>query len=166
MSIQTTRFGVVSIDDSQIITMPSGLLGFSNERHFTLLEDHEDSPFRWLQSLDSPDLAFVTIEPHVAISDYSLSLSREHLRKVDAPDLEALTVMVIVTMTRELSNVTVNLQGPLILNLKKHLGMQLVLTDSKYSIRHPLFGDKLEMPPVEQSKSSKSQKKKSVAKTG
>lgn len=140
--MQTTRFGKVEIDDSQILTLPSGLLGFSNERHFVLLNDEEpESPFQWLHSVDTPDLAFVVIGPHFAYPDYKVSLTEDHLRKLEADSTEQVAVRCILTMARELSNITINLQGPLLLNLEKRIGMQLVIPDGKYNTRHPLFGD-------------------------
>ena len=39
MLIQTTRFGEVEIQDQDILTFPSGMLGFSAERHFVMIED-------------------------------------------------------------------------------------------------------------------------------
>ncbi|MGK5094899.1 flagellar assembly protein FliW [Deltaproteobacteria bacterium TL4] len=145
MIIKTTRFGDVEINESEIITMPAGLLGFSSERLFVLIDDEVGSPFKWLQSVEKPTLAFVTIDPLVAVSNYSLALSSEHLKKLESSMIEELTVRVIVTMTRDLKDVTINLQGPLIINPYKKLGLQLVISDGVYSTRHPLFGDKLQV---------------------
>ena len=52
-------------------------------------------------------------------------------------------VYVIVTMSKEMKDVTINLQGPLLFNLEKRLGLQFIIPDGKYSTRHLLFGDKL-----------------------
>ena len=145
MLIQTTRFGEVEIQDSDILTFPSGLLGFSNEHHYVLIEDEMGSPFQWLQSLDNQELAFVTISPEIAFNDFSLDLTEDHLKKLEAKDIKDLTVKCIVTMAKQLKDVTVNLQGPLLLNLKKKLCMQVVVADGTYTTRHPLFGDKLEI---------------------
>ena len=82
---------------------------------------------------------------HCFISNYSLSISPEHLSKLAATSINELRVMVIVTMTRELKDVTINLQGPLIINPGKRLGLQLVIVEGTYSTRHPLFGDKLQI---------------------
>ena len=51
MLIQTTRFGEVEIQDQDILTFPSGMLGFSAERHFVMIEDEMGSPFHWLQAV-------------------------------------------------------------------------------------------------------------------
>ena len=163
MKIQTTRFGEVEIQESEILTMPNGMLGFTNDRHFALLEDETGSRFQWMQSLDNPDLAFVTIDPDFAISDYRIEVSADHLKKLDTERLEDVQVRVIVTMTRELKDVTINLQGPLLFNFDKKQGMQMVITDGRYNTRHLLFGDKLEVPVATQTEQQKPARKKRVA---
>ena len=143
MLIQTSRFGEIEVEENQIITFPSGLVGFSEDHKFVIREDDAAAPFLWLQSIDSNGLAFVMIEPHVSVSNYELELTQEHLNKLDAKNIEELRVFVLVTMAKEMKDVTINLQGPLLFNPEKRLGLQFIIPDGKYSTRHLLFGDKL-----------------------
>ena len=145
MIINTSRFGEIDVQEDQIITFPTGLLGFSGERHFVIREDEVGSPFRWLQAIDTPELAFVMIEPQFAVEEYELELSTDHLKKLESEKLDELTVYVLVTMAKNLTDVTINLQGPLLFNLNKKLGLQFIIPDGKYNTRHSLFGDKLSM---------------------
>jgi len=143
MQIQTSRFGEIEIEENQIITIPSGLIGFSEDRRFVIREDEAAKPFRWLQSVDSDALAFVMIEPHFSFSNYELELTKENLKKLKAESIEDLSVFVLVTMSKKMEDVTVNLQGPLLFNLEKKLGLQFIIPEGKYSTRHSLFGEKL-----------------------
>ena len=143
MLIQTSRFGEIEVEENQIISFPSGLVGFAEDRRFVIREDDAAAPFLWLQSVEDNGLAFVMIEPHVSVSNYQLELTNEHLNKLDAKNIEELRVYVLVTMAKEMKDVTINLQGPLVLNPEKHLGLQFIIPDGKYSTRHLLFGDKL-----------------------
>ena len=143
MLIQTSRFGEIEVEESQIINFPSGLVGFSEDRRFVIREDDAAAPFLWLQSVDSNGLAFVMIEPHVSVTNYELELTQKHLNKLDAKNIEELRVFVLVTMAKEIKDVTINLQGPLLFNPEKRLGLQFIIPDGKYSTRHLLFGDKL-----------------------
>ena len=143
MLIQTSRFGEIEVEENQIISFPSGLVGFSEDHRFVIREDDAAAPFLWLQSVDSNGLAFVMIEPHVSVSNYVLELTQEHLNKLDAKNIEELRVFVLVTMAKEMKDVTINLQGPLLFNPEKRLGLQFIIPDGKYSTRHLLFGDKL-----------------------
>ena len=143
MIIQTSRFGEIEIEEDQIINLPSGLIGFSEDRRFVIREDEAASPFRWLQAVDNQALAFVMIEPHVSVSNYELELTKDNLKKLKAESIKDLSVFALVTMAKNMEDVTVNLQGPLLFNLEKRLGLQFIIQDSKYSTRHPLFGDKI-----------------------
>ena len=143
MIIQTSRFGDIEIEENQIVNFPSGLIGFSEDRRFVIREDEAASPFRWLQAVDNQVLAFVMIEPHVSVSNYELELTQENLRKLKAESIQDLSVFVLVTMAKKMEDVTLNLQGPLLFNLEKRIGLQFIIQDGKYSTRHPLFGDKI-----------------------
>ena len=150
MLIQTTRFGEVEIQDHDILTFPSGMLGFSAERHFVMIEDEMGSPFQWLQSVEKQDLTFVTINPETAVSAFSLDITVDHMKKLDTEQVDDLSVRVIVTMAKKLQDVTINLQGPLLINFSKKLGLQFVVADGRYNTRHPLFGDRLKLGATEQ----------------
>ena len=143
MLIQTSRFGEIEIEENQVINFPSGLIGFSEDRRFVVREDEAASPFRWLQAVDNHALAFVMIEPHVSVSNYELELTKDNLKKIKAESIKDLSVFALVTMAKNMEDVTVNLQGPLLFNLEKRLGLQFIIQDGKYSTRHPLFGDKI-----------------------
>ena len=148
MLIQTSRFGEIEIEEDQIINLPSGLIGFSEDRRFVIREDEAASPFRWLQAVDNQALAFVMIEPHVSVSNYELELTKDNLKKLKAESIKDLSVFALVTMAKNMEDVTVNLQGPLLFNLEKRVGLQFIIQDSKYSTRHPLFGDKIARNPT------------------
>ena len=143
MLIKTSRFGEIEIQENQIITVPSGLIGFTEDRRFVIREDEAAKPFLWLQSVDNDALAFVMIEPHFSFSNYELELTNENLKKLKAEKIEDLSVFVLVTMSKSMEDVTVNLQGPLLFNLEKKLGLQFIIPEGKYSTRHSLFGDKI-----------------------
>ena len=93
MLIQTSRFGEIEIEENQIITLPSGLIGFSEDRRFVIREDEAASPFRWLQAVDNEVLAFVMIEPHVSISNYELELTQDNLKKLKAESINDLSCL-------------------------------------------------------------------------
>ena len=145
MNIETSRFGEVEIDENQIFNLPGGMLGFSAEKQYVILDEEDGGPFQWFQSIDNPELAFVMLDPGIAISDYTFEVSVEHLRRLEAKNPKEISVRVLITMTPEFSDVTVNLQGPLLFNMSKLLGLQLVIPDGRFTTRHPLFGDKLKL---------------------
>ena len=50
-----------------------------------------------------------------------------------------------------MEDVTINLQGPLLFNLEKRLGIQIIVQDGRYSTRHSLFAEKLKKSTPESS---------------
>jgi len=63
IKVKTTRFGDIEIDEKDVITLPSGIIGFPELKQYVLLDHDQDSPFKWLQSLEDGAIAFVMINP-------------------------------------------------------------------------------------------------------
>jgi len=137
MNVQTTRFGVVEIDDGKVITFPAGLLGFSSYRRYVLLQPDDDAVFFWLQSVDAPELAFVVTDPSTWVSEYEVPIRREQMEELGLSKLEEAQVLVIVNKRGGV--LTANLQGPIIINSLRHSAQQLVLADKKWSTRFEIM---------------------------
>jgi flagellar assembly factor FliW len=144
MKVNTTRFGTIDVDEDQVVTLTEGMLGFSECGRYVLMDDEIGDPFLWMQSLDIPSLAFVVIDPAVILPSYHFSVKKEQIKSLDTEDINDLQVYVIVTMASNILDVTVNLQGPLVVNKEKRIGTQIVLNDPNFSTRHPLFTDQPE----------------------
>ncbi|MCH8074293.1 MAG: flagellar assembly protein FliW [SAR324 cluster bacterium] len=144
MKVNTTRFGTIDVDEDQVVTLTEGMLGFSECGRFVMMDDEIGDPFMWMQSLEIPSLAFVVIDPAVILPSYHFSVKKEQIKGLETEDINELQVHVIVTMAANILDVTVNLQGPLVVNKEKRIGTQIVLNDPNFSTRHPLFTDQPE----------------------
>ena len=144
MKVKTTRFGKIDVKEEQVITLADGMLGFSECSRYTLMDDEIGEPFMWMQSLDIPSLAFVVIDPAIILPSYHFSVKKDQIKNLDTDNVDDLQVYVIVTMAANILDVTVNLQGPLVVNKNKRVGLQVVLNDPNFSTRHPLFTDQPE----------------------
>lgn len=136
MNVQTTRFGMVDVDESRIITFPTGLLGFSSFRRFALLQPDDDGVFFWLQSVEAPDLAFVVTDPSLWVEGYEATIRREQMTELGLDRPEDAQVLVIVNKYDR--SLTANLQGPLVVNLANQRAMQLVLAEKRWTTRHEI----------------------------
>lgn len=136
MNVQTTRFGTVEIDEERIIEFPSGLLGFSSNTRFVLLQPDERGLFFWLQSLDSPELAFVLTDPAQWVSEFQAHIRQEQMDELELARIEDAQVFVIVN--KRDGTLTANLQGPLVINSVNRTAMQLVLADKRWTTRHAI----------------------------
>ncbi len=137
MIIHTSRFGQLEVDPDRLITFGDGLLGFAKQKQYALVQTGEGSGFYWLQSVDTPDLAFVVCDPRLFVADYHVPVKLEDLESVKLSKADDGQVFVIVNKVGDL--LTGNLQGPLVVNAENRQGKQLVLSDKRYSTRHPLM---------------------------
>jgi len=139
VNIITTRFGLVQAPETEIIRIPDGLVGFRAFTQFVMLPDPVAAGLTWLQSVTAPELAFGLIAPPLAIPDYRAEL-RPGDRSALELDEERSALTYVILNRGEGGGLTVNLQGPLVFNLARRLGRQLVLTSSRYAVRYPLPG--------------------------
>lgn len=137
MLINTKRFGRLEVDGQRIITFPQGLLGFPEARRFALLQTTTDPVFFWLQAVDDPTLAFVVCDPLAFVPDYQVTIRRDDLSFLEIEDLTEAQVLVIVNKVGE--QLTANLLGPLVLGAQSLRGRQLVLSEKRWTTRHPLL---------------------------
>jgi len=138
VKIQTKAFGEIEVSDKQKISFPDGILGFEFIKDYYLL-DMEDSPFYWLQSIEEQDIAFVVIQPDLFIPDYKLKVNNAELESIDIKDKEDILIFTIVTIPENPSEMTANLQGPIIINKKNNLARQAISLDDNHRVKHALM---------------------------
>ena len=133
------RLAALGLPDKELF-LPAGLLGFPACRHYKLEPfepgDGSESPFLLLNAVGH-ELTFPLIQPASMGLDYHFPRSAELLAALGARAPEDLLPLLIVTLRETLEEITVNLQGPLIVNPTAALGAQLVLEDQP--LRHPLL---------------------------
>ena len=144
LDIQTTRFGLVTVDEERVMTFPRGLLGFPSFTRFALIQAGEDNYFFWLQCVDEPNLAFVVADPSIFIKGYDVPLKEEMRTELDLSDDAFAQVFVICNKVGDW--LTGNLLGPLVVNAANRVGQQVVLTEKKWSTRQPLMQIAAEQP--------------------
>ena len=137
MLVETTRFGKVDVDETRVITFSKGLLGFPRYKNYVLLQPAPDSCFYWLQSTDTPELAFVVTDPSLFVSSYRVPIKPEQMQEMGLEGIDQAQVFVIVNKRGDL--LTGNLQGPLIIHVGQRTGEQLVLSDRRFTTRVPLL---------------------------
>lgn len=134
--IQTKPFGKMQIDERQILNFPEGILGFEKYTEFALIEENQESPFKWLQSLSEVDLAFIVIQPNLFAPDYKPALAQDDLEGIQLSDLDEAVVMTIVTIPNDNpQKMTANLQGPVIINPKNRKAKQFISKNENHPIR-------------------------------
>jgi len=137
LSVSTRNFGSIEVRSDQIIYLDPGLLGFSQYHRYVLIEHHQEAPFLWLQCLDKADLALVVVDPRVLLSDYQPSPLAQAMRDLKVDRSEDLKILVILTIPPgKPQEMTANLMGPVVINLKTRQGRQLIVEEPQYSHKH------------------------------
>ena len=135
MEIETTRFGSVQIEAEDILLFPSGLVGMEQHRHWVLLADAENDSVAWLQSVSEPTLAMAAISPRRFVPDYRVRISPAEMTPIQLGASDDAFVLAIVSLNHP--SLTANLKAPIIINLQRRLGRQVVTLDDQ-PLRHEL----------------------------
>lgn len=139
MKCISTRFGSFEVPAESVLTFPSGLLGFAEAQRYVILDHDTEAPFKWLQSVEEPSLAFVILDPTTFHADYRVDIPADALAEIQCEEEEDLALVVILTIpSDDPGRITANLRGPLLISHKTKLGKQLVLSED-FPTRHPLF---------------------------
>ena len=138
VNLSTNNFGNLSIEKENIITFEQGLLGFEELKQFAIIDVEECLPFEWLVSVEDADIAFPIINPTLFFSDYKPSLPKDDLVLLDIKKEIDVEIFCIVMLGKKPEDVTLNLKGPILINMKNKMGKQIVLTEDFYSLHHPL----------------------------
>lgn len=138
MEFSTTRFGKITIDESRIITMRSGLLGFDHLKNYVLLTQNEKTPFWWFQSIDDGATAFVVINSFVINPDYEPIITDNDVRLLEILSSKDVLLLSVVTISSDPVKITANLRAPIVVNVKQRLAKQIVLQDQDYPIQYVL----------------------------
>ena len=139
IKVNTKPFGEIEVDERQVIDFPEGILGFDFIKKFIVLDADNESPFKWLQAYDEKDLAFVIIMPESFLPSYELVIPQIDYEAVSAKTADDLLVFAIVTIPENPSNMTANLQGPVIINPEKRVGKQAISLSDRYTVRHNIM---------------------------
>lgn len=144
MQIETTRFGVLEVDEQRLLRFPRGLLGFPDYTRYALIQAGEENYFFWLQCVDDPNLAFVVADPTIFFKDYEAPIKEETAADLKLADARFAQVFVICNKVGEW--LTGNLLGPIVVNAANCLALQVVLTEKKWTTRQPLLRLPSEVP--------------------
>ena len=138
MKLLTTRFGTVEVPDKEIIFFSIGVLGFPEVRRYVMLDHGRNTPLKWLQAVDEPELAFPMVPATDLVEDYHITVSPDDLAALAMESTDELLAFVILTIPNGApERTTANLKAPIVMNPTTHLARQ-VLVEQDYPIRYSL----------------------------
>lgn len=141
MQIKTKVFGEVTIDDDKIIDFPNGIVGFPDLVQFTLIHDEEKGKdsIHWLQSIQEPAFAMPVIDPLLVCPDYNPEVEDELLKNIGELQPEETLILVTVTVPKDLTKMSVNLRGPIVINAAEKKATQVIVDGDEYPVKYPIY---------------------------
>lgn len=148
--LQTKYFGEVECAGEHLLRFEKGLFGFEEEKEFCLMPfQGSEGSLLCFQSVRTPQLAFVAMNPFSLKPDYAPVLTGEELRSLGVERSEELCFYVLCVVRDKVSESSVNLRCPIALNDHTRTAMQVILETDAYQMHHPLseFGKRKEGSP-------------------
>jgi len=137
--IQTEKLGELSFEKEDVITFEDGIVGYEDLKQFVLVNFPDCHPFEWLVSVENPVVAFPIVNPIPLFTDYHPLKIIDDLSALDIANTEKVETFCIVNVGDDPSNVTINLKGPILINMDNNKGKQYILTEDYYTLHHPLI---------------------------
>ncbi len=139
------RFGECSYRESEVVRFPWGLPGFPALRRFLVISVDEAEGYIWLQSLDDLKIAIPMCDPWLHFADYEAPLPQYAKQSLEIETAQDFCVLCVLVASPGGSETTINLLAPVIINLDKRVGRQIMLENQLYTVRTrvPAHGDAL-----------------------
>ena len=114
MKLSTRDFGIVEVDESEIVTFTGPIFGFESYRKFVFLYQEDISEhFIWLQSVENPDLCFILVQPSLVMEPYEPRFPAEMQELLGNGDYMC---WLLVSIRDPFDQSTVNLKSPIVVN--------------------------------------------------
>lgn len=134
-----TRFGTFAVAPGDVVHFEHGLPGFEQCRRFVLVTAGPLAPFTCLHGLDEPGPSFLTLDPRQIVAGYQTPLGASERARLDAMPDDPLLWLAILHVD-ELA-VTANLRAPIVINVRRMAGLQVLGADTAWATDHLLTGE-------------------------
>ena len=121
--ISTQQFGEIKVEAKYIFDFPDGILGFEDISKFVLISEKETAPFRWMISVENPNIGFPLLNPWLIDPNYNINKHENNQEE---------TMLVVINLIGDAGSITANMKAPIVLDLKNRKGKQIVLRTEKY----------------------------------
>lgn len=115
-----------------------GLLGLELYKNFVLKDIDEVDSFKLLQCKEEPDIGLILVSPFDIEKEYEFEISDVIEKQIDAKTINDLLIFTTVNVNSDPTKMTTNLRAPIIINTVSKKGIQVILNNEQYKIKHPI----------------------------
>lgn len=137
MKINTKFFKEIEINDNNIIQFTHGIPGFENLTGFVILEIEDQQYLKCLQSTENKDVCLLIASPWEYFAEYEVQIPDEDLEELNINSENDMNIYSVIRVNE--NNLTANLLAPIIININTNKGKQLILQNSKYTVRQEII---------------------------
>jgi len=135
------KYPVLNNQDGVLISFPSGLIGFSHLRSFRLFEPLGSYPLKFLQAVEDEAVSFTCVDVAAIKMDYEFALQEEEAQTLGFEKPEDAMVLALVVVPEDPRQMTANLAGPVVINVKTRQARQVILDTERYPLKYPIISD-------------------------
>lgn len=124
--------------DLAVIEFVAPVLGFPEQRRFTLVRLDDDGVLCELTCLDDAGVRFLVASPFDFFPGYAPEVDDEAVALLEVADASEVLVLLVLTAGDSLETTTANLLAPILVNSRTRRAVQVVLDAATYSVTVPL----------------------------
>lgn len=136
MRIDTKFFGSVDIEEKNVIDFADGIPGFENLNKFVILDIDDNPNLKCLQSIENSNICLLIMIPWEFFKDYQIELTDKEIEELEIQKETDAAIYNVVTVRND--KFTANLLAPIIVNVIKNKGKQIILQNKEYEIRQEI----------------------------
>ena len=138
--VHTVRFGEIEVDEEKIVHFKDGIPAFEEEHEFLIIPYDDESPYYFMQSLQTPELAFLITTPFIFFPEYVIEIDDETVKELSIKNQEDVMLYALITIPNgSVRYMTANLLAPVVLNTDNMQAKQIVMEKTRYTTKHRLF---------------------------
>ena len=142
--VNTVRFGEIEVEEEKVVHFKNGIPAFEDEHEFLIIPYDEESPYYFMQSLKTPELAFLITTPFIFFPEYVIEIDDETLDELKIKNQEDVMLYSLITIPNgSVRYMTANLLAPVVLNTENMQAKQIVMEKTRYTTKHRLFPDRV-----------------------
>lgn len=140
-SISSLVLGDLEVTSDVVMAFPTPIFGFPSHDEYALLPATREGLW-WMQSMKDAGVTFLLADPFVLDPTYGVDLgdSERVALHIEQP-ADAFGLVMLTLPTDGGAGATANFRAPIVFNLARRTGMQVVSRDEAHDLRRPVSLD-------------------------